>query len=223
MYTPVIVVAAVFLSKSLSVQNYCCTSLSWLYHRTAPVLAGLFCLMVLTGCQQPAKTPEQITTLFWSAMADNELAAARQLATRNSQSLLAEAIGPQVQGSPDLTTGEVRIQGQLATVATESVLANQEPRQTAVFLTYLARENGQWKVDYPQTLQNMPGESIRKLTESLKKLGETFNKHLEEQIPLLEKEIDLFAEQLQRQIEQFNRELEKSLSSKRQDPYRDTI
>ncbi len=76
MYTPAIVVAAVFLSKSLSVQNYCCTSLSWLHQRTGPVLAGLFCLMALTGCQQPqpAKTPEQITTLFWSAMADNDLA-----------------------------------------------------------------------------------------------------------------------------------------------------
>ncbi len=196
-----------------------------LYCRIGPVLTGLFCLLLLTGCHQAqqAKPPEQITTLFWSAMVNNDLPAARQLATQNSQSILAEAVGPQIQASPTLTTGEIKIQGQQATVATESALSDQEPRQTVAFLTYLARENGQWKVDYPETLHNMPGERVRKLRESLKQLGETFNKHLEEQIPLIEKEIDLFAKQLQQQIEQFNRDLEKSLPSKRQNPYQGSI
>ena len=156
-------------------------------------------------------------------MANNDLPAARQLATEDSRALLSKATGPQLEASPDLTIGEIKIQGPRATVLTESVLSDQEPRQNMEFLTYLARENEQWKVDYPKTLHNMPGENIRKLTESLKKLGETFNRHLEEQIPLIEKEIDLFAEQLQQQIEQFNHDLERSLPSKRRDSYRDSI
>jgi len=225
MYTPVNVVTAVFLPTCLSVKNCCRTSLHGLYRKIGPVSAGLFCFLLLTGCHQTQqeKPPEQITLLFWSAMANNDLQAARQLATEDSQALLSKATGPQVEASPDLTIGEIRIQGSQATVATESLSSNQKPQQTLEFLTYLARENEQWKVDYPQTLHNMPGENIRKLTESLKKLGETFNKHLEEQVPLIEKEIDQFAGQLQQQIEQFNHDLEKSLPSKRRDPYRGSI
>ena len=188
----------------------------------SPVIIGLFCLQFLVvSCQTAAEQPAEVTKAFWIALAKNDLQTARQFVTQDSHSLITEASEP-AKDVP-LKIGTIEINDQNATVETQTIVQSDGSNKEVQFKTYLKKENGLWKVDYQQTLDNMPNSVFADLFESLQGLGETFNKQLEQQIPLIEKEFEKFGQQMQEQIEEFNRELNKPRPSEQQDPYRNSI
>lgn len=179
----------------------------------SPVYAGLFCaLMILAGCAND-HPPETVTRLFWQALVRNDLPAAKQFVSRDSQALVTQA--PQPAWKIDtLKTGEIRINGEQATVATEVGLDRPVPAPALHFATHLVRENGLWKIDYRRTEAAMPQNPFGELLQNLQNLGETFGKQLEKQLPIFEKGIEKFGErlneQLNEQLEQFERDLDKA-------------
>ena len=187
----------------------------------SPIIIGLFCLQLLLVSCQTADQPADITKAFWVALAKNDLQTARQFATQDSHSLITEASEPAKE--VPLQIGTIEINDQNATVETQMIVQSDGSNKEVQFKTYLEKENGLWKVDYQQTLDNMPNSVFADLFESLQGLGETFNKQLEQQIPLIEKEFEKFGQQMQEQIEEYNRELNKPRPSEQQDPYRNSI
>ena len=184
----------------------------------SPVLAGLFLLvLVLSGCQHP-NTPDSATNLFWLAILADDLQSARNLATRDSETLI-NPVEPSWKKA-DVQLGEIRINDNVASVQTTIVPQSTQP---FTLLTYLIKEDGEWKIDYKRTRYSLPGAIFEGLFKSLNKIGETFAKELEKELPMIEKEFKTFGEQLKKQLEQLDRELEKLIPPKNKDPYKDTI
>ena len=62
------------------------TKLAFLSIKSPTIIVGLFCILLLTGCQE--KTPEEVTANFWQALAQSQIAIAKELATSNSRDLI---------------------------------------------------------------------------------------------------------------------------------------
>jgi len=184
------------------------------------LLAGLLTLLfMLSGCQA-VLTPEQVTTVFWEAMAEGNLDSARKYATQETQHLVTKQ-----QNLEDATvkTGAILIDGSNATVATVMTLKKTEDNKDLSFDTVLLKENDLWKVDYQRTLNNLSNLPFGDIFKSLRAIGETINKELEQQIPLFEKQIKSFSEELIRQLDEFRRQLEKAAPPEKQKPHSSTI
>ncbi len=187
----------------------------------SPVFAGLlFILFALSGCES-AKTPDQVTRSFWTALIENDLTTAESYVSDDSRTLLA-ASSHDYSHITSLETGKVIIDGNVASV--ETTLKSEDTNFTLrPFETALVIENELWRIDYRQTRQNMAGTVFDGFFKSLQNLGEKFQNQFEKQLPLLEKEIESFGEQLEKQLEEFGRQLEKKLPSKQPEPQPDTI
>lgn len=187
----------------------------------SPVYAGLFLfLLALTGCET-AKSPDQVTLAFWTAVIDNDLEKAEGYATADSRSLVTSSTRDYSQIA-SLETGKVIIDGNAASV--ETVLKPQDESVAArAFLTELVVENEQWRVDFRRTQNNMTGMLFDGFFRGLQNLGEKLQKQFEKQMPLLEKEIESFGEELEKQMEEFGRQLEKKLPPKQPEQRPDTI
>lgn len=187
----------------------------------SPVYAGLFLfLLALTGCET-AKSPDQVTRAFWTAVIDNDLEKAEGYATADSRSLVTSSTRDYSQIA-SLETGKVIIDGNAASV--ETVLKPQDESVAArAFLTELVVENEHWRVDFRRTQNNMTGMLFDGFFRGLQNLGEKLQKQFEKQMPLLEKEIESFGEELEKQMEEFGRQLEKKLPPKQPEQRPDTI
>lgn len=177
--------------------------------------AGLFGLLFMLGGCQTALSPEQVSTAFWEAMAQGDLEAAKKHATQESQSLVTKQ--QNLEGA-SLKTGEVIVDGPHAKVATIITLTKPENSKVLTFDTVLLKENGLWKVDYQQTLDNLLILPFGEIFKSLRGIGDTINKQLELQIPFFEKQLKSFGEELNRQLEEFRRQLEKANPPAKQPP-----
>lgn len=187
----------------------------------SPVYAGLlFIIFALSGCES-AKTPDEVTRSFWTALIDNDLATAESYVTDDSRALLT-ASSHDYSNITSLETGKMIIDGDIASV--ETILNSEDSSlRPRPFETALVIENELWRIDYRRTRQNMAGTVFDGFFKSLQDLGEKFQNQFEKQLPLLEKEIESFGEQLEKQLEEFGRQLEKKLPSKQPEPQPDTI
>ena len=178
-------------------------------------------MLLLAGCKT-GETPEEVTKAFWHALAVNDLETAKKYATKDSQNLIASY--------PDLLldkasfeTGETQINDDTAKVDVSIKHEMFGQNQLLRFKTFLSKQNGLWKVDYQQTLANMPGILLGSFFEILRNFSKNFSDQMEQQLPMIEKLFESFGEQLNKQIEEFNRQLEKPFPPEKNDPYRDTI
>ncbi|NOT11783.1 MAG: hypothetical protein HOP23_08135 [Methylococcaceae bacterium] len=184
--------------------------------KSPALLAGLFCLLFLfTACQAP-KSPEDVTSAFWTSLIKANIVEAKQYATKNTQPLITEQ---ETRTNTVLHTGEIVINAQLATV--ETIMTEND--RTFSFDTALVKENDQWKVDYQQTLLNISAMPFNGIMKNLEQLGNDLNEKLEQQMPLFEKQIESFGEQLNRKLDEFGRYLEDPKKWKRQHPNGDSI
>lgn len=175
-------------------------------------MAGLLVLLILTAGCKPPKAPEEVTAAFWTALGHNQIELAQGLATSDSRRLIYPA-----DDQADVETGRIVINGDHAAVAT--TLDRNGERST--FNTELAKEGGEWRVDYRQTLANLSSAPFSGIFNSLNRLGETFQDQMQEQMPLFEKQLELFGEELQQQLDEFGRYLQDPKKWKKQHPYRD--
>jgi len=183
--------------------------------------AGLF-LLLLSACQTE-KSALETSSIFWSAIAKNDIVSIKKYCTTESQYLL---ISPQLSSRFDNATfeyGKILIDGNQATI--ESFVTS-PLNKTRTFNTYLVKESKRWKVDYRRsTVQFLGNKIIENVFKSLNSLGETFNRQLEKQLPLIEKEFESFGQELKKGLDDFNDELDKSFPQKEPhtDPYKNSI
>ncbi len=187
----------------------------------SPVLAGLFCLFSVAGCQA-TRPPDEVSKIFWQAMTDKDLATARQHATVDSREMIGEDSGLPLQ-QISLQMGETTITGDSASVATRVTSQTLPQYREFSFDTLLLKQEGRWKVDYRRTLQMMPKMPLQNLIDNLRIFSEQLGRQFEQQLPLIEQFMQQFTEELNRQIEEFNRRFDRPRPEKKHDPYRNSI
>jgi hypothetical protein len=185
-------------------------------NKSPAIIAGLFCVFFLLMACQTSKSPEEVTSDFWTALIKDDIDDATQLATQNSRHLVTK---DETKENAELHTGQIVINGQAANVET---IMTQNGR-TFSFNTALLKENDLWKVDYQQTLINVAAMPFNGIFRSLDEIGENLNKKLEQQMPLFEKQIESFGQELNRKLDEFGRYLEDPKKWKKQHPNGDSI
>jgi hypothetical protein len=166
--------------------------------------AGLFCVLLLYGCQ--ARTPEGVTTKFWQALAQGQIEVAKKLATQSTQHLVNLQ---DIDRHSTIKTGNVVADELNASVETTITRNNKQ----ASFNTVLLKEKDSWKIDYQQTHTNIAMVPFDGIVKSLQNLGDSFTKKLEESVPLIEKEMESLGNELKEQLDEFGRSLEKPKDS----------
>ncbi|MDD5579464.1 MAG: hypothetical protein PHY16_09325 [Methylobacter sp.] len=193
------------------------------WQRNSPAkIAGLFLLLIFANSCQTAKTPEEITLVFWKELTQGNVETAKKFATQDTQNLITRQ---QDKENSTLQIGQITINGPNANVQTIITSPAIAKKPVLSFNTVLLKEDNQWQVDYRQTLNNISNEPFYGIFKSLEDIGETFNKQLGEQMPLIEKEIKSFEEILKQQLDEFGRALKnyKSPAPEKQQPYGNTI
>jgi hypothetical protein len=180
----------------------------------SPVVAGLFCSFLLYGCQ--AATPEEVTTVFWQALAQGQIETATAQATESTQHLVNLQ---DIAQHSRIKTGEVVANDLNASVETTITRAN----KPITFNTVLLKEKDSWKVDYQQTQLNISMIPWDGVVKSLQNLGDAFTKQLEQSVPIIEKEMESLGNDLKEQIDEFGRSLEKPNIPNKPKPHPNTI
>ncbi len=185
----------------------------------SPALAGLFFLTFIVACQAP-RSADETTLAFWQAMAENDLATAKQYASSDSQTLL-DSQEKKLENA-NFSIGEIVINDNQARVET---FARLDDNSKFTFSTFLIQEEKNWRVDYPRTQQSLSNDLFNGFFESLKNISENLNKHLEQQLPRIEKQVESYGQELQKQLDQFGKEMEKAFPPPRENkhPYQDSI
>lgn len=164
-------------------------------------LAGLFLIaLFFSGCQT-GKSPEDVTSQFWQALAQGQIDKAKDHATENSQQLVNSQ---DIEKNSVIEIGEAVIEDSDASVPTTIM----RHKKRITFDTVLLLEKDQWKVDYLQTQMNISMVPLGDVFKSLQNLGGAFTKQLERQLPLIQKEMESLGDGLKKQIDEFGRSLE---------------
>ena len=87
-------------------------------------LAGLFCLLCFITACQTAKSPEQVTTAFWQAIAQGDLDTAKELASPETRQL--------VRNEPKLENASLQIGQIIINGFNGFIIANAEQAVTTI-------------------------------------------------------------------------------------------
>lgn len=183
-------------------------------------------LVLLQGCGTTPLTPSQTAQQFWTAVLNEDADQAADYCTRQSAPLLT---GFEQFHQATISVGQVSIQSNQATVETTlQAMPAQSSSSTAAttFITYLEREQGQWRVDYRQTRDSLDKskekKGIGKIVDDLNQLGRHFSekidqsmKQWQEATPQLKKDLKSLGDSAQRQaedaIEKYGPEIQQNL------------
>ncbi|MGR9051891.1 MAG: hypothetical protein ACU84J_04520 [Gammaproteobacteria bacterium] len=175
--------------------------------RKSPASAGLFLCLLLTACMT-AQAPEEVTLAFWNALSEDDLEKAKSFVTEDSRGLLTSASRPRLQNTT-FKTGKIVIDGDNATV--ETLINSKVGSDSDTFLTVLVKKDGQWRIDYRETVDNLSGNLLGGFINSLQKLGDKINKQLEQHLPKLEQQLESLGNEFERQIDEFGDKLDEDI------------
>ncbi|MDT8407489.1 MAG: hypothetical protein RQ715_09605 [Methylococcales bacterium] len=163
----------------------------------------LLLLWSVTGCT-PA-TPEQVTQQFWQAALVGEADAARVWLSADSSAHF-DHKPPFKMPNAKVSTGKITLDQERAEVITVLDPGHAQ-RSPSRFVTFLTREQGQWRVDYVKTQAQMSRTVLIDLFQSLENLGNTVQEYIDQSIPMLEKQLHEWGRDFSDQLNQLRERL----------------
>ncbi|NOQ36833.1 MAG: hypothetical protein GQ569_13215 [Methylococcaceae bacterium] len=141
------------------------------------IMVGLFCLLCLLSSCRKETDPNDVTILFWTALAENRPDEAKQYSVPDSELFFDKKLR-----NAYVQTGKVEINYDQATV--ETFISRQSAASGSSFTTYLIRvqKSDLWKVDYKRTLDNIDDKKFKDLFSTLHKLGKEAKTHAKEKL-----------------------------------------
>ena len=156
-------------------------------------LVCVVAIAVLAACGGAASGPKEVAEDFWNAAVEGDLDEAKRYATRET----ADSIQLSSDGDDgEVTIGETSIEGDRATVATTLVGTEEGVSSTIELQTVLVQEDGQWKVDFTQTMMSMFGGAMGEMMEEL---GQTMQEGMEEMAEQMEQGMEQMAQEMNQQ------------------------
>lgn len=134
--------------------------------KSACVLVALAALTAVAGCTGAASGsgPDQVAESFWTAAAAGDGETAMRYVTEASaehMSVQEDAAGG------EFTLGTAVVDGERAEVPTTLVTHDNASQMKMDLTTVLVVENGDWKVDFDQTMMSMFGGAMGAMMEGL--------------------------------------------------------
>ena len=182
---------------------------------TVRLFGLLFAALLIAGCTGN-HSPREVSRDFWRAMAEGNIAAARELATEGS---LEGVSADQQRRIENLQFGEARLQqgGGQSLVATSFTSVNDNSRISLSFDTVLEQQDGHWRVNFTSTTQSMLGSSFQQLQDALSEtiseagnaIGEAMDEALDEAAGQMSEVLQEAAREMQQAADDIRTELEK--------------
>ncbi len=140
-------------------------------------LLGLMAVLTLgTGCSSYPEDPVDVAGRFWAEIGDGDIEGALRYATRDSR----DHIKPNenaCQGELQVKFGEVTEEHGAVLVATTLAASGAGADPDMALKTVLVRYLGEWRVDFPATMQTMfdgeMGQLAREMSEAMGRAMET--------------------------------------------------
>lgn len=135
------------------------------------------------GIQRTESTDNQLAVAkkFWDAMNAGDIQTARSYATKKSGAGL-QLKRNDTSGGGKVSFGNVKIEDNRTVIETIIQASEGETQLEFPIETILVKEDGQWKVDFDQTLMSMLGGVVGEMIEGLKKGFEEMGKSMAEGI-----------------------------------------
>ncbi len=162
------------------------------------LLTGL--LLSLVSCGQFGSDPRTVAEDFWLAMQANDLDEARELITPDSLDEFSE-IKPDEIKIDSFELGEV-LEGETQSYVTVSIVS---PDFNQTFKTALQNVDGDWKVNYKETM----GELMRV---QIKEMGDTFREGIENAGKEIAEQFKGVAEAMKQSMQEMGKAMDESLN-----------
>jgi len=144
-------------------------------------------LLIAVGCST-VQTPDDVARQFWEAVARQDEEGARCYVTEAGQKKIDLSRGRWRDAV--VSFGEIRIEGDDASIETRIVLPGQKEAPPVELQTVLRRENGQWKVDYGKTVESLAARNpFTDLVKELKRFSEQMSGNVDRALSDLEKNL----------------------------------
>lgn len=148
-------------------------------------IGAISLLLLVTACAAK-KSQQEIASDFWAAMMANDIAKAKSYAKSDSMNNVTPKDNAQVE---KVEIRGMREENGLTYVPTTITGTENGKPQRISFDTVLAKEDGDWKVDFNKTSSSMLGFSIdevmegmgKAMGEAMKGVGEAVDKGLKEE------------------------------------------
>ena len=175
--------------------------------------------LILSGCFGP-ESPQDVTQEFWQAVITHNVEDAIEYSTLVDAKSY-DAFNKKWDGYQSVM-GKIIIDGNQAEVKTKLSRINNTGKDQQTIITYLVKQNGQWKVDYVRTAESINGDALGRFLGQLDQLGKKFSDTLKDssdkfrvEMQRLEDELRTFAntasDEANKIIEQHGTELQKSI------------
>jgi hypothetical protein len=177
-------------------------------HRIACLMAAF----VITGCASTS-TPQDIAERFWRAVIAQDPSQVRRYVRPADEDLLKDGLG--LMAVTDFTLGRVVIDGDLATIDTHVTVRGERALELDL-VTRLARENGQWRVDFAATAHAVSRHSeLARLIDRIAQLGTQMRQgidrsrsEIERVLPQLNAELSRLEQRIRQRVPALRQRLE---------------
>jgi hypothetical protein len=119
--------------------------------RSVLAVVAMVFIMLFSACQKGGDDPASFTEDFWKAVRSAGIKAAKSYTTAESRKAIEK--GFQMSAMGNFEIGEAEVSGDTARV----VLIDTDSADRKEFITTLVKEDGKWKVDLVQTVEEMMG------------------------------------------------------------------
>ena len=178
----------------------------------------------MKSCSHTPLTPSQTAQNFWAeVLADDDETASRYVTDASLTGL--ESLSKEVNETTD-SFGEIRIKSDQASIETSLQYSQGANTEETLFMTYLQREEKNWRVDLFETTKSLKKSKdkhgLNKLVDDLEKLGQDFTKQMDEMRknwedaqPEIKKDLEELGKSVQEDVEgtidKYGPEIEKNL------------
>jgi hypothetical protein len=175
-------------------------------------------------------SPEAVADRFWRGVITNHPEKVRRYVRAIDQSSVSG--GFDIGDIAEKQFGRMLVNGDKATVETRLTLAGDSPLNISID-TRLVRENGQWRVDYQRTMDELSQQAeVARIVDQIHQIGEKLKLaidhsvgELTEVVPKLERELSRLESdmkeglpKLRQRIEEFSKQMEEALKQAPRQP-----
>ncbi|MCB1745791.1 MAG: hypothetical protein H6977_05525 [Gammaproteobacteria bacterium] len=185
----------------------------------------LLALLLLGGCVKPL-APQDVADRFWRAVVAGQPAKTRRYVLTRDRDQIEQ--GEELLPISRYALGRIVIDGDNASVATEITLDGDQP-VTLDIDTVMAREQGQWRIDYEATVAEISARGeLAQIIQQIGAIGDTLKQGVEQSVDemkralptieselrRLEGEIKQRVPELREKLDAFSRSLEEALKQR---------
>ena len=173
------------------------------------IIGLISAVLLLTACFSP-KTPQEVSQLFWQAVIENDTASIIKFSTLTDIKQY-DAFSHDWSQS-EASWGKVTIEDNRASIVTSISGPGDPDVNNKQFITYLFQYDGQWKVDYARTRDEMQSDTFGNIFSQLSLISQNISENISQQLTIGADNIDLEMARITQELQQLSSTLSEQAS-----------